>query len=307
MGIESLPLELLEAILLGVKDEKTLLLAQRVCRQWVNCIRQSSAIQQALFFQPTNAGLERCQKPRQNPLLAAKFPYWFPSDNLKACAMAYGAGDMQDFLDSKTVYLRPTASWRRMLVQQPPIMGLQWIDLSLADRSNITTQRYSLPSEACGDGLRMNTLYDLVVRSAEKAEQYFYFRVAWSSYKTYSHQFKMPSTSNPDPCGRNDPQYKSVFRYAIQDTSLLLDTWHTERMPLNLMNTFGEDTWTWDLIRGLQSPMGDLDVDEVLRKRKVESVNRWRTMASELYAYTQERDSCSGYHLGSLDEDDADL
>ncbi|CAI7647472.1 unnamed protein product [Penicillium pancosmium] len=266
MGIDSLPLELLETILLEVEDEKTLLLAQRVCRRWVNCIRQSSAIQQALFFQPAIAGLERCQKPRQNPLLAAKFPYWFPSDNLKACAMAYGAGDMQDFLDSKTVYLRPTASWRRMLVQQPPIMGLQWIDLSLADRSNITTQRYSLPSEACGDGLRMNTLYDLVVRSAEKAEQ-----------------------------------------YAIQGTSLLLDTWHTERMPLNLMNTFGEDTWTWDLIRGLQSPMGDLDVDEVLRNRKVESVDSWRTMASVLDAYSQEMDSCSGYHLGPLDEDDADL
>ncbi|KAJ5987728.1 hypothetical protein N7481_002938 [Penicillium waksmanii] len=221
--------------------------------------------------------------------------------------MAYGAGDMQDFLDSKTVYLRPTASWRRMLVQQPPIMGLQWIDRSLGDRRIITMQRYNLPSEACGDGLRMNTLYDLVVWSAEDAEQFFYFRIAWSSYKTYSHQFRMPSTSNPDPCGRNDPQYKSAFRYAIQNSSLLLDTWHTERMPFDLLNTFGEDTWTWDLIRGLKLPMGDFDVDKVLRKRKVEFVNSWCRMASDLYyGYTQEMDSCSG-GFPLPDEDDEDL
>jgi hypothetical protein len=308
MGLENVPPELLEAILLGVGDEKTVLLAQRVCRRWADCIRQSSAIQQDLFFQPANPILPGCQIPRQNPLLAAKFPYWFPDDNIKSCAMAYGAGDMQDFLDRRKKYLGPKASWRRMLVQQPPVLTLQWIDRSLSFDNRITLQRYKLPLGNCGDGLRMSTLFDLVVRSAEEAEQFFHFRIVWGHYQTFSKQFDISYNSNPDPCEINDSQYRAAFESANLETNIVFDTWHTEHMPCELSDSFGQDTWTWDLIRGLKSPIGDLDLDELLERKSLEQVTSWLKWSVTIpcEGYMNQTDTCEGYFF-PLDEYDSDL
>ena len=47
--------ELLEKILFHL-DTKTLLLAQRVCKQWRALVKRSKKLQQALFFEPVNGG-----------------------------------------------------------------------------------------------------------------------------------------------------------------------------------------------------------------------------------------------------------
>jgi hypothetical protein len=128
MGLDNFPEKLIEIVLISVNDEQTLLLAQRVCRRWAHCIQGSRILQQALFFQPIQSNPPTTTIPRLNPLLAAKFPSWFPDVYPISRDIAYGAGDMQEFLDNHVTWLHPSASWHRMLTKQPPIMSLGWVD-----------------------------------------------------------------------------------------------------------------------------------------------------------------------------------
>ncbi|PYH79564.1 hypothetical protein BO82DRAFT_404201 [Aspergillus uvarum CBS 121591] len=89
--------EILEIILLGL-DTKTLLLSTRVCRTWNALIRSSPGIQKALFFRPADPRLF-------SRLVGAAYFSAFPLIASEEIDKAY---------------LRPEASWRRMLLQQPP-------------------------------------------------------------------------------------------------------------------------------------------------------------------------------------------
>ncbi|RHZ50508.1 F-box protein [Aspergillus thermomutatus] len=66
--------EILEMILLKL-DMRTLLCMQRTCRFWLSMIRESPAIQKALYFIPieNTPGQEKAQ----NPLLVEAFPALF--------------------------------------------------------------------------------------------------------------------------------------------------------------------------------------------------------------------------------------
>jgi hypothetical protein len=48
MGLDNFPGELIEIILVSLNDERTLLLAQRVCRRWAHCIQGSR-----ILYNPT--------------------------------------------------------------------------------------------------------------------------------------------------------------------------------------------------------------------------------------------------------------
>jgi hypothetical protein len=117
--------EILEMILLNL-DMRTLLCIQRTCRPWLNMIRGSSPIQKALYFIPieNSTGQEKVQ----NPLLAETFPALFrltdpdnPEDDYEYDAPTLATFDMMKSPSKLVVYLRPEASWRRMLLQQPPM------------------------------------------------------------------------------------------------------------------------------------------------------------------------------------------
>lgn len=266
MGVQSLPTELLEAILTRL-DFQTLLLAQRVCRQWAHCIQESPRIQQMLFFQPASASTP-CQ---QNTFLASKFPYWFPADTAKSCKTSFGAGDMQDFLDSHA-YQRPEASWRRMLVQQPPIMVLGWVERSIAPDDMVELHRWEIPLQPFV-GLRMNMLYDLIVKKAEAAPQYFYFRLLWSQYETFENNM-VSLKSNPDPAiygGR----IAAPLKRAMRGADVVVDMWYSSHLPSHISHQRREDTWTWSLVQGLAAPTGDLEVGLVHDMRELKEVNEW--------------------------------
>ncbi|USW53652.1 Putative F-box domain-containing protein [Septoria linicola] len=126
--------ELLESILQEL-DPRDLLFAQRVCKEWQTAIASSSKLQQLLFFRASSEQVitysyvpkysclrpdvewidrdtEEKATPTRNPLLEPLFktlgelshvPY---KDRLSAA------------------WARPDASWRRMLVAQPPIKGI---------------------------------------------------------------------------------------------------------------------------------------------------------------------------------------
>lgn len=266
MNLQSLPTELLEAIL-SLVDIQTLLLAQRVSRQFAHCIEESPQLQQILFFQPAPTTTPR----QQNPLLASKFPYWFPADDYKSCTISFGAGDMQDFLESSDVYRYP-ASWRRMLVQQPPILTLGWVERGIAVSDMVDLHRWEVPLQVFG-GLRMNMLYDIVISSSETAPEYFYFRVLWSRYETFADEL-CSLISDPDFSVHGE-RVAEALRKGMQSAGVVLDMWHAKHLPFHILHRWRQDTWTWDLVQGLRAPMGDLGDDLVHDMRELKEVNGW--------------------------------
>jgi hypothetical protein len=127
----------------------------------------------------------------------------------------------------------------------------------------------------------MNMLYDLVVKKAEVAPQYFYFRVLWSQYESFENDM-VSLKSDPDPAiygGRIAAQLKRAMR----DAGVVVDMWHASHLPSHIAHQRREDTWTWSLVRGLAAPTGDLEVGLVHDMRELKEVNEW-SLASDFPA-----------------------
>lgn len=114
--------ELFELILLNLDTRTLLTKAQLICHTWTTFIQESPAIQWALFFKPEPKG------PRwQNPLLAEVFPSIFSSSDPNVQSnvnLTFTNFDLILNSHKFDAYMRPEASWRRMLVQQPPLSTL---------------------------------------------------------------------------------------------------------------------------------------------------------------------------------------
>jgi hypothetical protein len=104
----------------------------------------------------------------------------------------------------------------------------------------------------------MNMLYELVVQTAEIAPQYFYFRVCWSLYETYEFRHRLLKP-DPDPLSSIDGNFAGPYKNALDSADVVLDIWFTERLRWHLLSEWEKDTWTWDLVKGLQAPMGSSD------------------------------------------------
>ncbi|KAJ5999918.1 hypothetical protein N7481_000327 [Penicillium waksmanii] len=144
-------------------DMATLLTSQRVCHMWADLIRGSKTLQQDLYFLPSSH--EGNDEPRyRNPLLAEKFPFLKQLVNLNNDQNAgfwnwrpwgHEWEDIKlrnlDLLRSPSKqeqYIRPEASWRRMLTHQPPLYtvgrfsgragraGSFWSQSKAAEQSN---------------------------------------------------------------------------------------------------------------------------------------------------------------------------
>jgi hypothetical protein len=114
--------EILEMIL-SQTDMRTLLTsAQRVCRNWANLIRESPSIQKALFFTPIKDSEWGIEEDIRNPLLAEVFHSIFPVNNTSD-KDSFQFSDLTMTRDDSAMarFVREDASWRKMLVQQPPL------------------------------------------------------------------------------------------------------------------------------------------------------------------------------------------
>ncbi|KAE8154177.1 hypothetical protein BDV25DRAFT_136103 [Aspergillus avenaceus] len=115
--------EILEMILLST-DTQTLLTSQRVCGLWRGLIKKSPHIQKALFLKPISEKAKKAQGGEQitNPLLSEiVWPEFF----CRSLNMRYRpAHESHHFpkIDParEKAFLRPEASWRKMLLHQPP-------------------------------------------------------------------------------------------------------------------------------------------------------------------------------------------
>ncbi|KAJ6187935.1 hypothetical protein N7519_002843 [Penicillium mononematosum] len=160
-----------------------------------------------------------------------------------------------------------------MLTKQPPTMSMGWVDRRETYTGKISLCRWEISLEEYG-GLRMNMLYDLVVRSSDEAATFFYWRVHWS----HPCVERCSIGCIPDIQRAREPYYVEAMMSANAQTDIVLDTWNSPYLSRHLWSQFGEvgeDTWTWDLVRGLQSPMGDLNLDVVYASRKRKEVQSW--------------------------------
>jgi hypothetical protein len=125
--------EILEAILLQL-DNQTLLTAQRTCRTWRALIYGSPSLPKALFFLPeAHCGREDEENKTQNPLLVNRFPSFF--GKTKSVSLLPSL-DMLKRPEKLEAYLRPEASWRSMLVQQPPILVIGLLETILGKQDS---------------------------------------------------------------------------------------------------------------------------------------------------------------------------
>ncbi|KAJ7916295.1 hypothetical protein B0H13DRAFT_1998200 [Mycena leptocephala] len=146
--------ELLELTLSHLPMRDLLVTAPRVSKTW-QATTLCPTLQQALFFQPDPPGSERIQ----NPLLLEIFPPFF----------APAPPSRWDWPNAKSVmsmpwskasdaFKRPEASWRRMLVTQPPARKMTITEMCHGQIGD--SERRAMLE---GLELRMGYLYDLTL------------------------------------------------------------------------------------------------------------------------------------------------
>ncbi|ETS79386.1 hypothetical protein PFICI_09239 [Pestalotiopsis fici W106-1] len=129
--------EILVLILRKVDMHTLLVSCPRVCRYWKASIDSFESLQRKLFFLK-----DELATPTHNRLLAKHFPFAFEhadapperdlrffSRTTKLIAPKHDVTfpDLPWIRDRQDAYRRPEASWRRMLVHQPPFPGVGWV------------------------------------------------------------------------------------------------------------------------------------------------------------------------------------
>ncbi|KAF8183276.1 hypothetical protein K438DRAFT_1839201 [Mycena galopus ATCC 62051] len=151
--------ELLERILGKLPMHDLLVTAPLVSRTWC-AITLTPTLQRALFFQPACEGaFER----RQNALLAEFFPAFFAPESSRWSWPDAKALQLMPWRKAPAAFRRAEASWRRMLVTQPPVYRLLVTETARGVRPR--GPRSTRERRAVFDvdaGLRMGFLYDLV-------------------------------------------------------------------------------------------------------------------------------------------------
>jgi hypothetical protein len=175
--------ELLKHIL-SFLDMRTLLVtAQRINRKCRATVKGSLSLQRTLYLRPQPPGLDpQNNDRRRNPLLVEAFPAWvepLAEKNSRIIERAdYSSLPMCASQAKKKAFLRPEASWRIMLVTQPPIHKLGCLMLYVEGGS---PPDWMFKALEYTQGLRMGTLYDLCQRWASHPENMF-LEIAWGPW-----------------------------------------------------------------------------------------------------------------------------
>ncbi|KAK8134173.1 hypothetical protein PG984_006185 [Apiospora sp. TS-2023a] len=176
--------ELLESILQHVDERSLLVSAQRVNKRWREAIENSPRLQKKLFLMPDDSDAA-ARDPRHNPLLAAAFPFCF--DDLTAYPytarpVIWAKSDVPAALPPvlkqrranpltqlpqswhlwgprHAAFGRLEASWRRMLVHQPPVIPSEL--LKVVQRGQ--PQKWIPLPRRLGPGLEMQELMLCIV------------------------------------------------------------------------------------------------------------------------------------------------
>ncbi|KAJ7301748.1 hypothetical protein DFH08DRAFT_667471, partial [Mycena albidolilacea] len=143
--------ELLELILSCLPMRDLLVTAPLVSKTW-QALTLTPALQRTLFFRP-----DLSSEPAQNPLLLMLFPPFFAAEKPRRWSWP-DAEAIQSMPCAKApeVFKRREASWRRMLVIQPPAPKMIVTEHCHARHGDF--ERSAVLDDPC---LRMGVLYDL--------------------------------------------------------------------------------------------------------------------------------------------------
>ncbi|KAF9883258.1 hypothetical protein FE257_003814 [Aspergillus nanangensis] len=160
--------EILEMILLELDLRTLLTAAQRVSHTWVRIIKGSPSLQKALFYQSTQTKTTTPDAIFYNPLLMDAFPSVFPPSMLppRGSASTFSFGRLKMFRTPEKMdpFLRQEASWRRMLVQQPPAQSVVIFQRVHAQTSDYHRQ-YALEGKNTDphEGITMEMLFEALL------------------------------------------------------------------------------------------------------------------------------------------------
>lgn len=153
--------EILEMILVQTDIRTLLTSAQRVCREWLNLITTSPSIQKVLYFTSIKDSNGKSNETTLNPLLTEKFSPIFPAKD-RPDRYGFDFSDLEWTKDPSSLapFVRADASWRKMLVQQPPIPELGLFGLFHAmrgDSARCSKISVSIFARLCPDRLHIRS------------------------------------------------------------------------------------------------------------------------------------------------------
>lgn len=198
------PTELLEALLLSMDMRTLLTVAQRVCRRWHHLICTSPSLQKALFFEPDKA--VPSTDPLRNPLLAEIFTVWFDHNHNASTERGprtrsrhyYKDVRASPFAKKLDVVLHKNATWKQMLVQQPPLVYLgDWTHEYVEVWDN---EKFHMKGPF-PRGLRMESLYSLTFKRLT-SEEHSSVRMLWD----FPRHLSMSGTKAPSITGGQTAQ-----------------------------------------------------------------------------------------------------
>lgn len=136
--------ELLELILLEIDTQTLLTSASRVCRYWNDAIQHSVQLQTRLFFRPSTSDRYLDDDDGSRPAAAAAAAC---TNELLLRHFPKVIGKDADRRNNDERLSRPEASWRRMLVQQPPVkkLGVWRLDTGTAIPHGFRTTTEMIP------------------------------------------------------------------------------------------------------------------------------------------------------------------
>ncbi|KAJ7187339.1 hypothetical protein C8R46DRAFT_288082 [Mycena filopes] len=166
--------ELLELILAQLPMRDLLVVAPRVSKTW-NAVTLTPTLQRAVFLRPDPTALST--SPVLNPLLMEIFsPFFAPKGSHPS---AESITSMQ-WAGAPEAFRRVDASWRRMLVTQPPVQTLLVRDGCRARGEDFRREATVQCDDASAPGLRMGALYDIAVSLIDRPASSFH--VYWPGH-----------------------------------------------------------------------------------------------------------------------------
>ncbi|KAI0197546.1 F-box domain-containing protein [Astrocystis sublimbata] len=237
-------LELLELILLHLDMGTLLVSALRVSKMWNALINTSIALQRALYFQPAlpSSQSDTTSQPVVNPLLKQRFGNCFFDNGVTygyranmfymiPCAglvpwpswpgIHRNASKVEDLMpldlhEDEIIcrkLTRKEASWRKMLVSQPPPLHLGYLKIEEGSVWYDSVQRKLLQPhiDLNSPGLRMGTLYDIVqYHLGHHDVESTWFHVIWN-------EARKPYATRPDT---------DWYNQLLQSTNVMVEFYH---------------------------------------------------------------------------------
>ncbi|KAL2823298.1 hypothetical protein BDW59DRAFT_163460 [Aspergillus cavernicola] len=157
--IFSIP-ELVETILLQTDTRSLLTSAQRVCRHWNELIKTSNNLQAALFMKRTRDRKKFLTQERQmNPLIEKLWHEFFRRKYQSRTGKLPPLDPLRE-----NAYLRQEASWRQMLLHQPPTYRIGIIETDRIYNDAESAEYTEVVIKMDDSYLRLGHLHEQLVR-----------------------------------------------------------------------------------------------------------------------------------------------